>query len=251
MKIIRQIPNTITCLNLLCGVFGVLQALEGHLDIAFYLMLAGAACDFCDGLAARLLNAYSPMGKELDSLADLITFGLLPAVMLYKCMDWYNWGQWICYIPFIITVFSALRLAKFNVDDRQGENFIGLATPACAMICHSARLQKELHEVLRLGALHAQLAPAVLHFLVQRAVEAVALGSGQRVGHLARTITPPGDEPQELLLLPLVEFKSVACLLLWHLVRRAWPISSSHLPADSEHGAVNYIKSRAHGQAAL
>lgn len=137
MKIIRQIPNTITCLNLLCGVFGVLQALEGHLDIAFYLMLAGAACDFCDGLAARLLNAYSPMGKELDSLADLITFGLLPAVMLYKCMDWYNWGQWICYIPFIITVFSALRLAKFNVDDRQGENFIGLATPACAMICGS------------------------------------------------------------------------------------------------------------------
>ncbi|MBE6250031.1 MAG: CDP-diacylglycerol--serine O-phosphatidyltransferase [Bacteroidales bacterium] len=137
MKIIRQIPNTITCLNLLCGVFGVLQALEGHLDIAFYLMLAGAACDFCDGMAARLLNAYSPMGKELDSLADLITFGLLPAVMLYKCMDWYNWGQWICYIPFIITVFSALRLAKFNVDDRQGENFIGLATPACAMICGS------------------------------------------------------------------------------------------------------------------
>ena len=100
-------------------------------------MLAGALCDFCDGLAARALDAYSPMGKELDSLADLITFGLLPSIMLYKCMEWYNPGAWYCYIPLIIAVFSALRLAKFNTDDRQSENFIGLATPACAMICGS------------------------------------------------------------------------------------------------------------------
>ena len=84
-----------------------------------------------------MLNAYSPMGKELDSLADLITFGLLPSIMLYKCMDMYHPGEWFCYIPLVIVVFSALRLAKFNVDDRQSENFIGLATPACAMICGS------------------------------------------------------------------------------------------------------------------
>ena len=100
-------------------------------------MLAGAVCDFCDGLAARVLNAYSPMGKELDSLADLITFGFLPAMMLYKCMEWYHPGQWYCYVPLIIVVFSALRLAKFNIDERQTENFIGLATPACAMLCGS------------------------------------------------------------------------------------------------------------------
>ncbi len=137
MKIVKQIPNTITSMNLLCGALGVIFAFKGALDIAFYLMLAGAVCDFCDGFAARLLKAYSPMGKELDSLADLITFGFLPSIMLYKCMDLYHPGEWYCYLPLIIVVFSALRLAKFNIDERQSENFIGLATPACAMICGS------------------------------------------------------------------------------------------------------------------
>ena len=137
MNIVKHIPNTITSMNLLCGVMGVISVFNGDLETAFYLMLAGAACDFCDGLAARLLKAYSPMGKELDSLADLITFGLLPSIMLYKCMDIYHPGEWFCYIPLIIVVFSAIRLAKFNIDDRQSENFIGLATPACAMICGS------------------------------------------------------------------------------------------------------------------
>ena len=137
MKIVRQIPNAITSLNLLCGAFGVIFALRGWLDRAFYLMLAGAVCDFLDGLAARLLKAYSALGKELDSLADLVTFGFLPSTMLYKCMDMYHPGQWYCYLPLVIVVFSALRLAKFNIDERQGENFIGLATPACAMICGS------------------------------------------------------------------------------------------------------------------
>ena len=136
-RIIKQIPNTITSMNLLCGALGVIAAFKGWMDTAFYLMLAGAVCDFCDGLAERLLKAYSPMGKELDSLADLITFGFLPSVMLYRCMDFYHPREWFCYIPLIIVVFSALRLAKFNVDDRQSDNFIGLATPANALICGS------------------------------------------------------------------------------------------------------------------
>ena len=137
MKIVKHIPNSITSMNLLCGALGVIYAFQGQLNIAFYLMLAGAVCDFCDGLAARLLKAYSPMGKELDSLADLITFGFLPSIMLYKCMDIYHPGAWYCYLPLVIVIFSALRLAKFNIDERQSENFIGLATPACAMICGS------------------------------------------------------------------------------------------------------------------
>ena len=137
MKIVKHIPNSITSINLLCGALGVIYAFQGQLDIAFYLMLAGAACDFCDGFAARLLKAYSPMGKELDSLADLISFGFLPSIMLYKCMDIYHPGAWYCYLPLVIVIFSALRLAKFNIDERQSENFIGLATPACAMICGS------------------------------------------------------------------------------------------------------------------
>ncbi len=137
MKLFKHIPNTITSMNLLCGVMGVIFTFEGALDIAFYLMLAAAICDFLDGFAARMLKAYSAMGKELDSLADLISFGLLPSLMLHRrLVEGGMTGFW-SYLPLIICVFSALRLAKFNVDDRQDENFLGLPTPACAMWCGS------------------------------------------------------------------------------------------------------------------
>lgn len=137
MNIIRHIPNTITSMNLLCGVLGVIFSFEGRFDIAFYLMLAAAVCDFFDGFAARLLKAYSAIGKELDSLADMVSFGVLPSLMLHRFMIAIGYEGILAYIPLVISVFSALRLAKFNVDDRQTENFIGLATPACAMWCGS------------------------------------------------------------------------------------------------------------------
>lgn len=137
MKIIKHIPNTITSMNLLCGVLGVIFTFQGALDLAFYLMILSAVFDFLDGFAARMLKAYSPMGKELDSLADLISFGLLPALMIHRrLVEGGMTGFWI-YVPVIICIFSALRLAKFNVDDRQSENFLGLPTPACAMWCGS------------------------------------------------------------------------------------------------------------------
>lgn len=137
MGITRHIPNTITSMNLLCGALGVIFTFQGALNIAFLLMLAAAVCDFLDGFAARLLNAYSDMGKELDSLADLVSFGLLPSLMLHRrLVEGGMTGFW-SYLPLIIVVFSALRLAKFNVDDRQSENFLGLPTPACAMWCGS------------------------------------------------------------------------------------------------------------------
>lgn len=136
--IIKNIPNTITSLNLLCGIAGIICAFSGNPDISFLLMLGAAVFDFLDGFAARALNAYSPMGKELDSLADSVSFGLLPAIMLHRLMAVLsgNVSAW-CYIPLIIALFSVLRLAKFNIDERQTENFIGLATPASAMICGS------------------------------------------------------------------------------------------------------------------
>ena len=137
MKIVKHIPNTITSMNLLCGVLGVIFTFQGALDLAFYLMILAAVFDFLDGFAARMLKAYSPMGKELDSLADLISFGLLPALMIHRrLVEGGMTGFWI-YVPVIICIFSALRLAKFNVDDRQSENFLGLPTPACAMWCGS------------------------------------------------------------------------------------------------------------------
>ena len=124
-------------MNLLCGALGVIFTLQGALDVAFCLMLAAAACDFFDGLSARLLKAYSPRGKELDSLADCISFGLLPAIMFHRRMVEGGMTGFVTYIPLVISVFAALRLAKFNVDERQSENFIGLATPACALWCGS------------------------------------------------------------------------------------------------------------------
>lgn len=137
MKIIRHIPNTITSMNLLCGALGVVFTFKGDLNIAFYLMIAGAVCDFFDGFAARLLKAFSPIGKDLDSLADLITFGMLPAMILNRRMIEGGMTGFLSYVPLIIVLFSAIRLAKFNIDDRQTENFLGLPTPACAMWCGS------------------------------------------------------------------------------------------------------------------
>ena len=87
MSLVKHIPNSITSMNLLCGAMGVVFTLQGRPDIAFPLMLAATVFDFCDGLAARLLKAYSPIGKELDSLADMISFGLLPSIMLLETMQ--------------------------------------------------------------------------------------------------------------------------------------------------------------------
>ena len=135
MKIIRHIPDTITSMNLLCGAVGVICAFEGRLESAFSLMIAAAVFDFLDGFAARALGAHTDIGKELDSLSDMVSFGLLPAIMLHRLMvETGNASAW-SYIPLAIAVFSALRLAKFNIDDSQKDNFIGLATPACAMLC--------------------------------------------------------------------------------------------------------------------
>ena len=140
MNIIRHIPNTITSMNLLCGVLGVIASLNGRLELGFELMILAAVFDFCDGLLARILNAKSEIGKELDSLSDMVSFGVLPSFLLNRmAVSHLGTGNLLdtilCATPFLIAVFSALRLAKFNTDERQTENFIGLATPACALLC--------------------------------------------------------------------------------------------------------------------
>ena len=137
MKLTKYIPNSITSMNALSGTIGVVFALQGHTDYAFICMLAASVFDFCDGLAARLLNAYSPMGKELDSLADMVSFGVLPSVILIGTMQLKGVDSWTEVIPVFLAVMSALRLAKFNVDERQTSDFIGVATPTAAIICGS------------------------------------------------------------------------------------------------------------------
>ena len=137
MSLTKHIPNTITSMNALSGTIGVVFALQGHPEYGFICMLAAAVFDFCDGLAARLLGAYSPMGKELDSLADMVSFGVLPSVMLIGTMQLKGVDSWTEVVPVFLAVMSALRLAKFNVDERQSTDFIGVATPTAAMICGS------------------------------------------------------------------------------------------------------------------
>ena len=143
MNLKRHIPNTITCLNLLSGCVGVTLAIEGSYYGVACCVALSALFDFLDGFMARLLGAYSPMGKELDSLADLVSFGLAPALLVMYGLRWsLPVGlAWLAYAALLIPVFSALRLAKFNIDTRQTHSFIGLPVPADALwwigVCHA------------------------------------------------------------------------------------------------------------------
>jgi CDP-diacylglycerol--serine O-phosphatidyltransferase len=133
----KHIPNAITSLNLLSGCIAMVYAFqEAYLTAALFIALA-AVFDFLDGFAARLLKAYSPMGKELDSLADVVSFGVAPGIMVYSFIasQAMNMGSptWLAWFAFLIPVFSALRLAKFNLDERQSTSFLGLPTPANAL----------------------------------------------------------------------------------------------------------------------
>lgn len=133
MKLLKHIPNTLTCLNLLCGCIGIVFVLEGYPVPAAYFVWAACVFDFFDGFAARWLKASSPIGKELDSLADMVSFGVLPSVMMYSWLGKESDHAYLPFIAFTIAIFSALRLAKFNIDERQTTSFIGLPTPANAL----------------------------------------------------------------------------------------------------------------------
>lgn len=134
MSIKNHVPNAITCLNLFSGCVAVVMAFRGLFFYALLFVILAAVFDFFDGFAARLLHASSPIGKELDSLADMVSFGVAPSVVVFTQLSWLDGaGKFLPFGAFLIAVFSALRLAKFNVDDRQTTSFIGLATPANAL----------------------------------------------------------------------------------------------------------------------
>ena len=147
INIKKYIPNTITSLNLLSGCISITLAFEGYLLFAVYMIFLAAVFDFFDGMSARLLNAYSVVGKELDSLADMVSFGVAPSVIVFHMMkislfqtvdlpsiENLSLSEILFLLtPFLIAVFSGLRLAKFNVDERQTDSFIGIPTPANAI----------------------------------------------------------------------------------------------------------------------
>ncbi len=143
----KHIPNTITSLNLLSGCISIALAFEGYMLFAVYMIFLAAIFDFMDGMSARLFKTYSIVGKELDSLADLVSFGVAPSVIIFHLMKISLFKTvhlppienltiteiLFLLIPFFIAILSGVRLAKFNVDERQTENFIGLAVPANAI----------------------------------------------------------------------------------------------------------------------
>lgn len=133
-----MLPNLLTLLNLFCGCTALVAIFEHHFGTAFILLFIGGWADFFDGAAARALKVNAPIGKELDSLADMVSFGLVPGAIIYnlivigKSVEPNN-IYWAATPAFVLTLFSCLRLAKFNVDVRQADDFIGLATPSCTV----------------------------------------------------------------------------------------------------------------------
>lgn len=147
MKIkLFTVPNIITLCNLLFGCASIVASLVvGNFTFAFIFIVASAVCDFFDGFTARLLKQYSEIGVQLDSLADMVSFGVAPAAIMYgyasQSVSLFGVEGTmlavIAFVPFLIAAFSALRLAKFNIDDSQHDSFCGLPTPACAIFCAS------------------------------------------------------------------------------------------------------------------
>ncbi|MBN3582915.1 CDP-diacylglycerol--serine O-phosphatidyltransferase [Algoriphagus aestuarii] len=133
MKIKSQIPNAITLLNLLSGMVGIAWVLNGNIVSGAGFILLSAFFDFVDGFAARLLKVQGELGKQLDSLADLVSFGVLPGFILFAMAKTTSSIDWLPYCTLILPLFSAFRLAKFNLDTRQSDRFIGVPTPAAAL----------------------------------------------------------------------------------------------------------------------
>ena len=138
--ITRHIPNMVTCCNLFSGCIAAVMAFQSNYEAAILFIILGAIFDFFDGMLARLLNVSGPLGKELDSLADDITFGFAPSVIVFSLFKEVQYPEFMSgiseyfpYTAFIIAAFSALRLGKFNIDPRQSSSFIGLPTPANAL----------------------------------------------------------------------------------------------------------------------
>lgn len=156
----KHIPNTLTLINLFCGCCAIICILSTSFVAAFWFLFAGGMMDYLDGAVARVLNVHSPLGKELDSMADMVSFGVAPGMILYVLLSiaWtgtnsenYDLGiQYEAFPAFILSAFSGLRLAKFNLDTRQSENFIGLNTPACTIFMTGLMLIYA-HDSLGLG----------------------------------------------------------------------------------------------------
>jgi len=179
---LRHIPNVLTCLNLLCGCIGVVEAFHNNIIISCGLIGIALIFDFFDGFAARILNVSSPIGRDLDSLADMVTFGLLPSMIVYQLLMQSIpdlMGIWKAYPAFLIAIFSAIRLAKFNNDPRQSDSFIGVPTPANALLIASLPVivltQDEYWKTLIVNTNNLLILTVVMCYLLIAEIKLIAL----------------------------------------------------------------------------
>lgn len=227
MKVYKHIPNGLSLLNALSGSLSIVLAFEHEYTAAATLIAIAALFDFLDGFAARLLKAYSSLGKELDSLADIISFGVAPAMIVFNFYRDLSPGllpaniqNILAYLAFLIPLFSALRLAKFNIDIRQSYNFLGLPTPANALfwafgVAAAAKLGPEkfnpdwLTFLLPLGIL-------IFCYLLVSNIPMFSLkfSNYSLKGNSLRFFFLAGS----LLLLLLVGWQAVALCVVWYII---------------------------------
>ena len=218
----KQIPNIITLLNLFAGCIAITMAFQGSFKAVVIWVAVAALFDFLDGAAARLLKAYSPLGVELDSLADLVSFGVAPAVAVFMVMRDHLLlpallepvAPFIPYLAFIIPLFSAYRLAKFNLDERQTTSFLGLPTPANGLfwISYCFGLQRTLPA----SAFMFYLTIALLLLLSVLMITEIPMFSLK-----IKSMRLKGNERQILLLLLIVVF-----MALWGIMGTAAGIAA-------------------------
>ena len=225
------LPNTLTCCNLICGCMATGAAFHGHFHWALAMIVLGAVFDFFDGMAARALGVSSPIGKELDSLADVVTFGVAPSAMVFQLFGLVQYPEFLqplaAYLPytaFIMAAFSALRLAKFNLDSRQTTSFIGLPTPANALFWGALIVgQQAFLASPRFNALFLFLFVLMFSFFLVAEVPLFALKF--------KNLSWADNKVKYIFLIGCLLFiplgvTAIACIILWYIVLS---LISSHL----------------------
>lgn len=221
--ITRHIPNTVTCCNLFCGCIAAYMAFQSDYEKAILFIILGAVFDFFDGMLARLFNVSGPLGKELDSLADDITFGFAPSAIVFSLFKEVHYpgfllavSEYIPYTAFIIAAFSALRLGKFNIDTRQSTTFIGLPTPANALFWGS--LVVGAHDFLisdSFNAIYLFLLVLLMSYLLVAEIPMFSLKfknlawSDNKISYIFLLVCIP--------LLVSLKLSSFAAIILWYI----------------------------------
>lgn len=216
----QGIPNIVTLLNLFCGCAAVVSILNHQFVPAFYFLFVAGLADYGDGLLARSLGVNSPLGKELDSLADMVSFGVAPGAILYMLLnisfDLPTDGgvQWLAAPGFILSLFACLRLAKFNIDTRQSENFLGLNTPAATIFVTGLML---IYEWDTLGLRSLILQPWLLYTTII-ILSLLLVAEIPMISFKFKSFQWKGNEPRFIFLILsvilLVVFKELAFSLL-------------------------------------